>query len=220
MFADRRSFLEQLTLGTASLAALGQAAPESLAAQAGGHWDLSWTSRLKGKRRAVFDVPEIEDGYGVWRAIIWKKQYSQVFNFPESTLSMVLILRHDGIALAMNQDFWERYHIGPDKGVKDPVTGEPTRRNPVLDRTGAHALPEQFGDFTLEDFLKGGGIVLGCALALQDCIDLIARTDKVDLAEASRKARSMLAPGVIMQPSGVFAATLAQEYGCRYVRAS
>lgn len=220
MTSDRRQFLEQMTLGAAAIAALDLATPAPLPAQAAGHWDLSWTGRIRGKRRAVFDVPEIEDGFGVWRAIIWKKQYSQMFNFPESALSMVLILRHNAIELAMNQDYWDRYDIGPDKGVKDPVTGEPTKRNPVIERTGAHALPEQFGDFTLESFLEGGGIVLGCALAFNDEVDRIAQKDKVDMQEAERRARSMLVKGVIMQPSGVFAATLAQEYGCRYVRAS
>ena len=220
MTSDRRQFLEQMTLGAAAIAALDLATPAPLPVQAAGHWDLSWTGRIRGKRRAVFDVPEIEDGFGVWRAIIWKKQYSQMFNFPESALSMVLILRHNAIELAMNQDYWDRYDIGPDKGVKDPVTGEPTKRNPAIERTGAHALPEQFGDFTLESFLEGGGIVLGCALAFNDEVDRIAEKDKVDMQEAERRARSMLVKGVIMQPSGVFAATLAQEYGCRYVRAS
>lgn len=220
MTSDRRQFLEQMTLGAAAIAALDLATPAPLPAQAAGHWDLSWTGRIRGKRRAVFDVPEIEDGFGVWRAIIWKKQYSQMFNFPESALSMVLILRHNAIELAMNQEYWDRYDIGSDKGVKDPVSGEPTRRNPVIERTGAHALPEQFGDFTLESFLEGGGIVLACALAFNDEVDRIAEKDKVDMQEAERRARSMLVKGVIMQPSGVFAATLAQEYGCRYVRAS
>ena len=181
MTSDRRQFLEQMTLGAAAIAALDLATPAPLPAQAAGHWDLSWTGRIRGKRRAVFDVPEIEDGFGVWRAIIWKKQYSQMFNFPESALSMVLILRHNAIELAMNQEYWDRYDIGSDKGVKDPVSGEPTKRNPVIERTGAHALPEQFGDFTLESFLEGGGIVLGCALAFNDEVDRIAEKDKVDM---------------------------------------
>jgi hypothetical protein len=30
----------------------------------------------------------------------------------------------------------------------------------------------------------------------------------------------MLVPGIILQPSGVFAVVLAQDSGCRYVRAS
>lgn len=37
---------------------------------------------------------------------------------------------------------------------------------------------------------------------------------------ADRRVQKMIVPGVIMQPSGVFAAVLAQDHGCRYVRAS
>ncbi len=221
MTPDRRTFLEHLALGTAGaagLSALADLAP--LPAQAESHWDLSWTDRIKGKRRAVFDVPEIEDGYGVWRAVIWKKQYSQVFRIPEASLSMVLILRHNAILLAMNNEFWGRYGMGAAKGVKDPATLQPTTRNPVVERTGAYTLPEQFGDFALEPLMEGSGIVLGCALAFRDCVDQVSQADKVDMVEADRRARAMLVKGVILQPSGVFAATVAQEYGCRYVRAS
>lgn len=220
MDPDRRAFLEQITLGAAGLGALPLLSPAELAAQASAFWDMSWTDRIRGKRRAVFDIPEIEDGYGVWRAVIWKKQYSQVFRMPEGNLSMVMILRHNAIALAMNQAFWEKYDIGRAKQVKDPATLQPTRRNPVVDRTGPNALPEQFADFAIEPFLANGGIALACALAFRDCVDLIARTDKVAMDEADKRARAMLVPGIIMQPSGVFAATVAQDYGCRYVRAS
>ncbi|HEX9165599.1 MAG TPA: hypothetical protein VF862_06790, partial [Gemmatimonadales bacterium] len=83
-----------------------------------------------------------------------------------------------------------------------------------------NALPQQYNGFTLEEFLAGGGIVLGCALALQFCVSRIAETDKVSMEEANRRARSMIVPGVIMQPSGVLAAVVAQDFGCRYVRAS
>jgi intracellular sulfur oxidation DsrE/DsrF family protein len=55
---------------------------------------------------------------------------------------------------------------------------------------------------------------------LQDCIDLISKTDKVDDAEARKRAVAYLVPGVNLQPSGVFAVTRAQEAGASYVKAS
>lgn len=220
MTTGRRSFLETLAAGATGLAALELADPRVMAAQAGSHWDMTWTTRLRAKRRAVMDVPEIEDGYGVWRAIVWRRQYAQVFGMEETAINSVLIIRHNAIVLAMNNAFWERYGIGAEKGVKDPASDEPTRRNPVIERTGEHALPQQFAGFTIEEFLASGGIVLGCALALQLCASRIAAADKVGMEEASRRARSMVVPGVIMQPSGVLAAVVAQDFGCRYVRAS
>jgi hypothetical protein len=168
----------------------------------------------------VFDVPEIEDGFGVWRAVIWRQQYSQVFGVPMESLATVLILRSNAVALGLSQEFWGRYEPARRWKVNDPSTGQPTSRNPVVERNGAYALPTQFTGFTLEALIQGGTSVLLCTLALRDCATLVAEKDKVAIDEADRRVRSMLVPGVILQPSGVFAAVLAQDNGCRYVRAS
>lgn len=221
MATGRRDFLSTLSLGTLGVAGLDLPGPAAVPVPAqSDRWNLDWVRRLRGTHRAVFDVPIIEDGYGVWRAIIWRKQYAQVFGVPETSLATVVILRHDAIALALNQEFWSRYGIGKMWNVLDPATRQPTARNPIIGRTGPDALPPQFEDFTLEALLAGGAIVLGCALALRDCGTLVSERDKVDMDEADRRVQRMLVPGVIMQPSGIFAAVLAQENGCRYVRAS
>jgi hypothetical protein len=68
--------------------------------------------------------------------------------------------------------------------------------------------------------MQGGTTVLMCALALRNCAALIAEKDHVAIEEADRRVRGMIVPGTILQPSGVFAAVLAQDNGCRYVRAS
>lgn len=57
-------------------------------------------------------------------------------------------------------------------------------------------------------------------MALQDCIDMIAQHDKVSADEARKRAIAYLVPGVILQPSGVFAVTTAREAGAAYVKAS
>ena len=221
MEGDRRDFLSTLAAGAVGAAGLAATDWSTLPAQqAAGHWDLSWVSRLKGRYRAVFDIPVIEDGYGVWRAAIWRKQYSQVFGVPESSLTTVVNIRHDAIALVLRQEYWDRYDVGTRWEVHDPASRRPTTRNPVIGRTGAHALPEQFADFTLESLMAGGAIVLACALALRDCSTLVAEREQVSMDVAEERVRGMLAPGVILQPSGVFAAVLAQDNGCRFVRAS
>ena len=218
MHTGRRDFLSRVAVGAAGLAAMDVL--ELPAQQAASHWDLSWTRRVKGKYRAVFDIPEIEDGFGVWRAVLWRKQYSQVFGVPEDNLATVLVLRSDAVALALNHEFWGRYEAGKRWKVNDPSSGQPTVRNPVYDRVGQWALPEQFSGFTLDALLKGGAVVLVCSLALRDCATLVAEKDKVAMEEADRRVRAMLIPDVVLQPSGVFAAVMAQDTGCRYVRAS
>jgi hypothetical protein len=221
MESGRRDFLSTLALGTLGAAGLDLSNErEAVGFQSSGYWNLGWVKRLKGRYRAVFDIPVIEDGFGVWRAVLWRKQYAQVFGVPETSLATVVILRHDAIALALNQDFWTRYDIGARWSVRDPATGEPTKLNPLIGRTGDRALPPQFAGFTLETLMEGGAIVLGCAMALRDCATLVASVDRISDEQADRRVRGMLIPGAILQPSGVFAAVLAQDNGCRYVRAS
>jgi hypothetical protein len=217
----RREFLSTVALGSLGVTAAGMVDWRNLPAQqAASHWDLGWVKKLRGKYRAVFDVPEIEDGFGVWRAVIWRRQYSQIFGIPESSLDTVIVLRSDAVALALNQDFWLHYDLGKRWNVHDPSTGQSTARNPLIDRTGPNALPAQFSGFTLEALMAGGATVLVCTLALHDCAVLVAEKEHVPMEEADRQVRRLMIPGIVLQPSGVFAAVLAQDNGCRYVRAS
>lgn len=224
MSTNRREFLQR----TAGAALLG-AVPFSLTPTAAAlvapsatsdEWDVTWGNRLTGKHKAVFDVPEVESGYGVWRASIWARQYIDVLGAKPNELSTALILRHNGIVLAMQQAFWDKYKIGEAKKVTHPTTLQPTDRNPALLSSTRGEVPEQFDAVALDKFIARGGVALACNLALQDCVDLIKEKDGVSPEEARRRAVAYLVPGVILQPSGVFAAVKAQEVGCSYVRAS
>lgn len=173
-------------------------------------WNLSWTDKLKGKRSAVFDCTETEGGAGVWRASVWKKQNAEILKAEPSGLVPVIVLRHEAVILAMQQSFWDRYKIGKLKKVTDAMTGKPTSRNPVLSGSDAN-LVNQMGS---------GAVVLACHLALQDLVGTVAKHDKVGEEEAEKRAIAGLVPGVILQPSGVFAALHAQGFGASYVKAS
>jgi hypothetical protein len=183
-------------------------------------WDLSWTGRLTGKYKAVFDVPEIDSGYGVWRASIWGKQYMETLGVPAKDLSAVLVLRHTGIFLAMQQSFWDKYGIGADKKAMHPLTMAATDRNPALLSAERQELPPQLDGVALDQFIKRGGIVLACNLALDEVVATITKKDNVSAEDARKQAIAALVPGVILQPSGVFAALHAQDVGCKYLRAS
>lgn len=55
--------------------------------------------------------------------------------------------------------------------------------------------------FNLDGMLKGGGIALACNLAFGDCVRTIAKNDKVDDAEALKRALTMLSPGQYLKAS-------------------
>ncbi len=230
MSADRRAFLQQMTLSGLALSTLETplfaglpAAPDrrgSAPSAAGAPGvDMSWTKRLTGKHKAVYDSPDIQSGYGVWRAAIVKNQYLDVFGLKASDVSNVVVLRHDGIWLAMTPAFWEAYDVGTEKKVTHPLTEEPTKKHPAM-LGEADGVPASVAAFAIDRQIAAGTIVLGCSLAFQDVVGFVAKRDKIDTAAADAKARAALIPGIIMQPSGVFATTVAQEQGCVYVRAT
>lgn len=222
---NRRTFLGQIGTGAMlaslplTLDPLREFSP-AVDANDASSWDVSWTRRVTGKYRAVFDVPAIDNGYGVWRATIWQKQYADVLKARPKDMSTVLVLRASGIALAMQQPFWDEYAIGKKNGVKHPVTEEPTDRNPVLLSSTRKEQPAMFDEFALDRFIAHGGIALACDLAFSEMIALVSKKHGLADDAARKVAMAALVPGVILQPSGVFAALHAQDVGCNYIRAS
>ena len=226
MSLDRRDFVGRIAAG-AMLAGLPlprdavlRAFDGSVPGGAREDWDLRWVTRITGKYRAIFDVPEIESGYGVWRASIWGKQYQDVLGAKPSDMSAVVVLRHNAIVLAMQQAYWDKYAVGKEKNVLHPVTQQPTDRNPALLSSARGEVPADFDALALDRFMARGGIVLACNLALQDVSELIEKKESVTADAARQQAIGLMVPGIVLQPSGVFAALRAQDAACRYLRAS
>ena len=224
MSPSRRLFLESAAVNAAAFAILPgtllAGLPRDLVPPApGDEWDLSWADKLKGKYRACFDCADVESGYGVWRASAWANQTMDVMKAAPAEVSPVIVLRHNAIVLAMQQAFWDKYAIGASKKVRHPLTMKPTTKNPALldEKDG---IPAPFNMAALHKQLSRGVVALACNMALQDCADLIKTTDNVSEEEAHKRAIAFLVPGVILMPSGVFAAVRAQQAGCAYVKSS
>lgn len=186
----------------------------------GADWDMSWVGRVKGKYRAVFDSPEISEGAAIFRAALWKQEYHEVFGAPPAELSPVLVIRHRAIALAMDDAYWSTFEIGKHEKLKDPSTGKWAKANPI--RTAPAGTPADEREYSLEGFLAAGGVVLACNMAFGMVVGRYAeRAGGNDYAAARAVALQHLIPGIILQPSGIFAALHAQEAaGCRYILAS
>jgi hypothetical protein len=225
MTQDRREFLERIATGAmlatfpTSIDVLGAFRSPSTSAMAE-EFDLTWVNRVTGKYRAVFDVPEIDSGYGVWRTSLWVKQYMDVLKAAPRDCSPVLVLRHHGIALAMTQAFWDRYGVAKENTVTHPITQQGTDRNPALLSSSRNEVPADFDDVALDKYIGRGGIALACNLAFDDMIQLVSKKDGTSGDAARKTALAGLVPGVLLQPSGVFAALRAQDAGCKYLRAS
>ncbi len=180
-------------------------------------WDMSWLQRINGKHKLVFDAPDLESGLPIVRAHVVGMQYVAVFGVPLAEVSRVLVIRHGAIHFAMNDSYWARFAIGTEAGFTDP-DGVAVSINPV--RVPHAGMPEAFRPLMLQPFQASGGEVLACDLALQHVVvpHYVGTGMSAEAAYAAAKADML--PGIILQPSGVFAVAVAQEAGCSFVPAS
>lgn len=226
MSTTRRQFLDSLAVGATAVATMPAALaampaefrPSSTGAEQGA-WDTRWHERLNTRLRTVFDVPEVESGFPVWRASIWSAQYQQVLGVAPRETATAVVLRHNAIILAMQQAYWEKYGVGKAHNVTHPLTEAPITRNPAM-LDASDGVGEPYVNFALDRFIARGGIVLACNLALQALVvPTIAKAENLGEAQAYERARQYVVPGVILQPSGMFAVIRAQEAGAFYFRA-
>lgn len=215
MTTPRREFLIWSAMLGAAPALLQAATPRP--PRRPGEWDMSWTRRLTGRYRAVLDAPTPSEGDPILRAMVWARQHAEVFGASPGQMNRVLVLRHTAIDLAMNDGYWARFPVGEAHGFLD-ASGRALAVNPI--RAERAEVPMPFRPLTLEAFQRGGGIVLACHLALQHYVAPRYVAAGMTEAEALAAAEADLLPGIVLQPSGIFAVSVAQEHGCRYVPVS
>lgn len=223
MTNPRRDFLGWLgasALLGATASPLSASATDTTALNAlDSKWDMSWTEKLTGKYRAVFDSPEVSEGAALWRAVIWQDQYAEVYGTDPKTMNPVIVFRHAAIPLVMNDAYWANFQVGKSTKLKTPEGKKWAVANPI--RAAAADTPPRWAKYNLENFMASGGIVLACDLAFADVVSAFQEKEKIKArADARKRALEHLIPGVILQPSGVFGALRAQEAGCHYILAS
>ena len=222
MTTPRRAFLNWLgasgafaAAGLPTLPSIGHAGHDVPVSD---KWDMSWCERVTGKVRAVFDSPQLGEGGAMFRAQLWRDQHMEVYGAPLSDVSAVLVIRHEAIPLVMNDTYWQRFDLGKELKLKDANDKKWTKVNPVgVLQPGT---PEKWTKYNVAEFIKSGGIVLACNLAFGDIVARFQKEDKLSKEDARKRAIEHLIPGVILQPSGGFAALRAQQAGCNYLLAS
>ncbi len=174
-------------------------------------WDMSWVDRVAKPHKVVFDAPSVDDGGGVWRSVLLRDEYKEVYGTLPDQIASVLVIRHSAIGLVMDHAFWADGKAGEMTETKGR-DGEWATRNPV----GPPAEDARPGavKYTLPGFIADGGIVLACGLAFNNMVVGAYRREGVSREEARAEALTHMLPGVIMQPSGFFAVVRAQQAGC------
>lgn len=223
---SRRQFIANVAGGASALAAAGLGASELLAqgtpapAPQGG-WNVSWVDRVQhAKHRQVFDAPSIAEGMALNHAALWLTGYSEVYKTTDADMAAVLVFRHKGLPVVLNDDMWARLKLGDDDKLKDPATGEPTARNPFLGVKAGDKHLSILPDAGLDALIARGAIVLCCNLALMRHAGALAKAENMPKEQAQQAMIDALVPGVIRMPSGVFATSRAEEAGCLFLRST
>jgi hypothetical protein len=180
-------------------------------------WDMGWVDKVTGKHRAVFDTPELAEGAGMFRAVMWREQHKEVYGTEPTEASAVLVIRHAAIDMAMNDAYWKRFKLGKEYKLRNQETKKWETVNPFRTAEGA---PPKWARYSLEALMADGGTVLACNIAFQKVVRRFRKADKLAGPEAEQRAKEHLLPGIALQPSGIFAVLCAQEAGCSYVMAS
>jgi hypothetical protein len=184
-------------------------------------FDDTWTTRVRAAaHKAVFDSPDVSDGLALGHAAAFMDNYHEMFDTRDADTVPVIVLRHQGTVIAMGDALWDKYELGKRTKLVDPVTGEVTRRNPFVNvgKDDKHALIEP--GCTLPALRGRGAVLLACNRALMHFASQKAKEMKLNEDDVKAEFRAGLVPGVILQPSGIYAQIRAQEAGCELVKST
>lgn len=211
----RREFLGQLGVLAAAAAlppTAGVPVPRHKATSAS-PWDMSWVEKVTGAPyKCVLDVQNASDD-PLYTASDILDKFREVYGTQGDQMRLVLVVRRLGVPMALDHSLWERYHIGEDRKIEDPVTKAPARRNPFLAAT-PNEKESLKAESKLEPLMARGLIVLVCNRAAMNWASGFAEKSKRPVADVQNEVRSGLIPGALLMPDGVFALVRAQNAGC------
>lgn len=189
------------------------------------HWDDSWFSRLTAKHKAVFDSPQFEDGLVLSNAAGYIRGMRDAVAAGETDVQAVVVMRHAAIPMVLNDAMWAKYEIGKDRKVKDFSTDKWATRNPFSapapsSTAAARPASSTRPQANLTWLAANGHVLLGCDLATRGYAGQLAEKTKADSRAIYEELKANLVPGVILQPTGVYAVHRAQEAGCSYIRST
>jgi hypothetical protein len=130
------------------------------------------------------------------------------------------VLRHAGTVIAMNDFLWEKYALGERAKVKDPITGKDALRNPFLHVSKDDKDPLVSPEASLEGLIASGAVLLVCNKAAMRYAGQMAQKFNRDPEEVRAEIRANIVPGVMLQPSGIYATLRAQDAGCAFIKST
>ena len=214
---QRRGFVSRIAAAGAAFAALwvpGRAGGQRTTVQgdtAQGknplvrHEQDAWLDALTGLHRQVYDIVTPAGAIGIAFARNFLTANADGYGLADKDVSVVVSLRHSGIAYAFGDALWAQYGLGEAFDVRESGGQSPPDRNPQVAMITA--------------LQKRGVVFTVCGMALRRrATEAAQRAGKS--ADAMRDEwRRGLIPGVVEVVAGVIAVNRAQERGFSYVYA-
>ncbi len=228
----RRGFLGALATGAAAIGLATVASPINAIAEQKKYLTTNdaddpdaWFNKIKGKHRIVFDNTTPHEIF----AFAWPKVFlmtNAATGSPEKDCSVVVILRHNAIGYALEDNLWAKYkladlfkigEIGPAFRAADAATATATR-NPFLNTKPGDFMMPVFGDLPIgiKDLQASGVMFCVCNAALTVFSGIVAMQTKGNADDILKEFTAGVIPGIQIVPSGVWAVGRAQEHGCAY----
>jgi hypothetical protein len=210
---ERRDFIGL----AAAMAAIGVSAalPAATAAAAQGpSTDFTrWLDSISGKQRIVLDMREPNGGMAMAWAWVFLLTAPQAYGIPESDVGTAIVLRHNGIPVALDDPAWAKYKLGEFFKIDDPETGKPAVRNPYYLKMSEPFLP----DMAMQKLIDRGVRVAACDMAIHFYSGLVAKQMGMKHDDVKADWNSSVLPGIAHAPSGIVACQGAVARGCTYL---
>jgi intracellular sulfur oxidation DsrE/DsrF family protein len=214
----RRGFLGSVA-ATAAAFGLGNLAPRSLVAEPMPFTPAvddpqldAWLNKITGKHKQVYDMPALNGGVGfVWSRVFYMTNMET--GVPESDVTVVVIVRHEALPLAMTDAMWAKYKLGEVFKINDPETKAPAVRN-FMYKIPADKQP--LPGISIENLMASGTLFGACNMAIKFYSGLVAKGMNMTADDVANDWRANLIPGMQVLPSGVWAVNRVQERGCTY----
>lgn len=219
--SSRRVFLGTIATGAAAFGAATIATPLNMVAAPPLHATIDadeWFKKIKGKHRVVFDSTRPNEIF----PFAWPRVFlltNAATGTQEKDCSVVVVLRHDAIPYAMQDDLWAKYKFGEMFKADNPATKAPAEKNPFWKpEEGAFKVPGfgtvQIGINELQD---SGVMFCVCNAAMTVFSAVAAEKMGLKAEDVKKEWDAGLLPGIQSVPSGVWALGRAQEHGCTYI---
>ena len=217
----RRQFLSKLAAGAAAIGILS--IPSSLKAAPSVFEDKDqdasdkWFDNIKGKHRIVFDAP-VPNGISPFA---WPRVFlltNQATGTPEKENSVVVVLRHEAIPFAFNNNMWTKYNLAEVFKITDTRNKMTATVNPFWQpKKGDYKVPGLGAvEIGINELQQSGVMFCVCNAAMTVYSAVVAEKMKLNAADVLKEWTANVLPGVEIVPSGVWAIGRAQEHKCSY----